>query len=262
DYAELRQALLPFGSAEPAAAPLGLRLVAGIIDRILLGLFIVAGASILSNLPGHEDLAFHELRSPRLMWEVWPLVGQALYFALFEGLWGAGIGKYFCRLRVVGPNRGLPSLPRAFGRALIYMFTPRLPVWFFSGGMHSDIGVPAQAVGLLSVYCIHALFFVTARRRNGFASVYDLITGTRVVQRVANERRSQQTLMEDAAPQSSNSPMVGPFHVLESLARHGSEEILLGYDTRLLRKAWIRKQPPGTPPIPAMQRDLTRKGRL
>jgi len=262
DYEELRQALLPFGSAEPAAAPLGLRLVAGIIDRILLGLLILAGASILSTLPGHEDLAFHELRSPRLMWEFWPLVGQALYFALFEGLWGAGIGKYFCRLRVVGPNRGLPGLPRAFGRALIYMFTPRIPVWFFSGGMHADIGVPMQTVGLLSVYFIHGLLFVTARRRNGFASVYDLITGTRVVQRVANERRPQQPLAEDAAPQSSKSPMVGPFHVLESLARQGSEEILLGYDTRLLRKVWIRKQPPGTAPIPAMQRDLTRKGRL
>lgn len=262
DYDELRQVLLPFGSAEPAAAPLGLRLVAGIIDRILLGLLILAGASLLSTLPGHKDLAFHELRSPRLMWEFWPLVGQALYFALFEGLWGAGIGKYFCRLRVVGPNRGLPGMPRALGRALIYMFAPRIPVWFLSGGIHADIGVPMQAVGLLSVYFIHGLFFVTARRRNGFASVYDLITGTRVVQRVANERRSQQPLVGDAAPQSSKSPMVGPFHVLESLARQGGEEILLGYDTRLLREVWIRKQPPGTAPIPAMHRDLTRKGRL
>jgi eukaryotic-like serine/threonine-protein kinase len=262
DYEELRQALLPFGSAEPPAAPLGLRLVAGIIDRILLGLFIVAGASILSILSGNEDLAFHELRSPKLMWEIWPLVGQALYYALCEGLWGAGIGKYICRLRVVGPNRGLPGLPRAFGRALIYIFTPRLPVWFLSGGMHADISVPMQAVGLLSVYFIHALFFVTARRRNGFASVYDLITGTRVVQHVAKERRSQQTLAEDSTQQASNAPMVGPFHVLESLGRRDSEEILLGYDTRLLRKVWIRKQPPGTAPIPAIQRDLTRKGRL
>jgi hypothetical protein len=128
--------------------------------------------------------------------------------------------------------------------------------------MHAGIGVPEQTVGLLSVYAIHGLFFVTARRRNGFASVYDLITATRVVQRVAQERRSQQTLAEDAAPQSSKSPMVGPFHVLESLGRQDSEEILLGYDTRLLRKVWIRKQPPGTAPIPAIQRDLTRKGRL
>ncbi|MEW6307228.1 MAG: protein kinase, partial [Verrucomicrobiota bacterium] len=232
DYEELRQALLPFGSAEPPAAPLGLRLVAGIIDRILLGLFIVAGASILSILSGNEDLAFHELRSPKLMWEIWPLVGQALYYALCEGFWGAGIGKYICRLRVVGPNRGLPGLPRAFGRALIYIFTPRLPVWFFSVGMHADISVPAQALGFLSVYCIHALFFVTARRRNGFASVYDLITGTRVVQHVAKERRSQQTLAEDSTQQASNAPMVGPFHVLESLGRRDSEEILLGYDTR------------------------------
>lgn len=262
DYEELRQVLLPFSSAEPAAAPLGLRLVAGIIDRILLGLLIVAGASILSNLPGHEDLAFHELRSPRLLSEFWPLVGQGLYYALFEGFWGAGIGKYLCRLRVVGPNCGLPGLPRAFGRALIYIFTPRLPVWFFAGGMHAGISVPAQAVGLLSVYSIHALFFVTARRRNGFASVYDLITGTRVAQRVANERRSQQTLAEDSIPQACNAPMVGPFHVLESLARQGGEEILLAYDTRLLRKVWIRKQPPGTAPISALQRDLTRKGRL
>ena len=32
-----------------------------------------------------------------------------LYYALFEGLWGAAAGKALCRLRVVGPDRNPPG---------------------------------------------------------------------------------------------------------------------------------------------------------
>ena len=50
-----------------------------------------------------------------------------LYYALFEGLWGAAVGKALCRLRVVGPDRNPPGFARAWLRALVYAVPPACP---------------------------------------------------------------------------------------------------------------------------------------
>ncbi|MEW6307292.1 MAG: protein kinase, partial [Verrucomicrobiota bacterium] len=260
DYEELRQVLLPFSSAETPAAGLGLRTVAGMIDCALTTIVVQAGVSIFSSISGHGNAAPGSDTMKIWMWS--PVIVQALYFALCEGLWGAGIGKRLCGLRVVDSNGNLPGLPRSFARASIFAFAPYIPAWLIGAGSPAGLGMGMQVVGALSIYAALALLFATARRRNGFASVHDLLTGTRVVQRAGHERRSPQTLAEESAPQTSETPKVGPFHVLESLSLSSGEEILLGYDPRLLRKVWIRKQPPGAPPILPKQRELTRKGRL
>ena len=44
-----------------------------------------------------------------------------LYYAVFEGLWGASAGKALCRLRVVRPDKNPPGFLRALLRALIYV---------------------------------------------------------------------------------------------------------------------------------------------
>ncbi len=256
DYEELRKVLLPFGSAEKPAAGLGLRTVAGLLDFMLPSIAVQVGVAIFTDGGA----------APNTMKAWLPVFGQALYFALCEGLWGAGIGKRFCGLRVVDLNGNIPGLARAFARASIFVFAPYLPVyvpfWLINRANPAGLGTGMMIVGALSIYAALALLFATARRRNGFASAHDLLTGTRVVQSAGQERRSPQTLAEEAAPQTIDTPKVGPFHALESLSLSKGEEILLGYDPRLLRKVWIRKQPPGAEPIPARQRELTRKGRL
>ena len=56
-----------------------------------------------------------------------------LYYAVFEGLWGAAAGKVICRLRVVGPDRNPPGFVRAWLRALVYVLPPVLPYWAIFG---------------------------------------------------------------------------------------------------------------------------------
>ena len=107
-----------------------------------------------------------------------------------------------------------------------------------------------------------ALLFCTARRRNGFAAVQDLVTKTRVISRAALELRPMLSAVETPPPAVDAKPTVGPYHVLETLETNAEGQWLLGYDLRLLRKVWIRTVPPGTPPVPAPLRNIGRVGRL
>lgn len=265
DYEQLQQALLPLGSAEPTAAPLGLRSLAGVLDGFVLGLLTMVATKPFIRIQGIDDPLTSGERSPGMLWfvAVVPFVIRLLYFSVFEGLSGCTLGKYICGLRVIGPNRNRPGIPRACVRALMVVSARFFPmwVWWFAGGS-TEFDPQVQTTGLVFYFVIVALYFITARRRNGFAAAHDLLTGTRVVKHAVYERRSQLTPGEHSSHQTTDAPNVGPFHVLDSLACHGGEEILLGYDTRLLRKVWIRKLPPGSEPIPVAVRDLNRKGRL
>ena len=119
-----------------------------------------------------------------------------------------------------------------------------------------------QSLVGFSYYIVLALLFCTARRRNGFAAVQDLVTKTRVISRVALESRLALTTAEALPPAVEGGPAIGPYHVLETLGQSDGTKWLLGYDLRLLRKVWIRTVPPGTPPVPAALRNLGRVGRL
>ena len=129
---------------------------------------------------------------------------------------------------------------------------PALPSWIAYGGdpkaiMQSSM-VIQQLIGF-SFYLVLALLFCTARRRNGFAAVQDLVTKTRVISRAALESRPVLSAVETPPPAVEAKSMVGPYHVLETLETNADGQWLLGYDLRLLRKVWIRTVPPGTPPV-------------
>ncbi len=106
------------------------------------------------------------------------------------------------------------------------------------------------------------LIFVTARRRNGFAGIHDVLTATRVTLKPRFQPRPALPPAFEAPPEVKTLPLVGPYHVLDRIGRHNGAELLCGFDARLLRRVWIRKQPPGTPAIPAGYRQLSRPGRL
>ena len=53
---------------------------------------------------------------------------------------------------------------------------------------------------------------------------------------------------------------VGPYHVLAPLSADG--EVLLGYDTKLMRRVWIRQVPADAAPVAASIRHTARPGRL
>jgi hypothetical protein len=55
---------------------------------------------------------------------------------------------------------------------------------------------------------------------------------------------------------------LGPFHVLSALGHGGGQTLQLGYDTRLLRKVWLRQAPDSEPPVRSAWRNLSRPTRL
>ena len=265
DYHELELALAPYGTTAPTPATLGLRFLAGLIDQVFLSL--IGGA--LLWLSGRDPVDFLNLAgkaSPLALGMVLAFLATAiLYYTLFEGRWGAAVGKGLCRLRVVGPNRSAPGFGRAFLRALIYVVAPMLPFWLTYGfNPHAYLAGPGtmQYILGLSPYVVITLLFCVARRRNGFAAMQDLAAKTRVVSRAALECRPELAAPELPPRAVEAGPAVGPYCVLETLEQAAGMQWLLGYDLRLLRKVWLRVVPPDTPPVPVPLRNLGRAGRL
>ncbi|MBI5387007.1 MAG: protein kinase [Verrucomicrobia bacterium] len=266
NYDELRQALAPFSSAALVPAPLGLRFLAGAVDMLL-----VCAAGMTVNLLAFGGfMAFMDaatFRSPKvLFWMVTAFVAMLLYYALLEGIRGASLGKAICRLRVVDADRNPPGVWKALVRAVFFVVLPGLPYWVSFGFdpvafMQTSSNLVRHGVSLL-YYVVLGLLFCTARRRNGFAAIQDLLTRTRVIRKPAYQARPVLTANEESPPAAETLPRVGPYHVLETVEKTTGGEWLLGYDTRLLRKVWVRVVPPGTPPVAPPWRHLGRVGRL
>ena len=90
--------------------------------------------------------------------------------------------------------------------------------------------------------------FVTARRENGFAGVHDLVSATRVIVESAYQSRPELSLANEPLPKTESLPLIGPYHVLNRLGKTDGMELHVGFDARLLRRVWICKVAPGTPP--------------
>jgi uncharacterized RDD family membrane protein YckC len=193
NYAGLRNALLPYSSAAPTPATLSLRFLAACIDGTLMA---IASMSMVLLVTGHWDAVSHpELyqRTELFFASAFGTLLTLAYYAVLEGRWGASLGKRICGLRVTGSNRGLPGVPRALLRAVIIQVLPTLPSLLFlwlSFFPHPSGAGALKLTGLsYSTFVIMALFFCTARRRNGFAAAQDLLTRTRVIRKSGHEAR-------------------------------------------------------------------------
>ena len=266
NYADLRAALLPFASTAPTPATLGWRVLAYVIDLAIwsavtwpVGYLLLTRTGWPTDPAGFSPLAVVGILCGFVLW--------ILYWALTEGLWGASPGKAICRLRVVGPGRNVPGVPRALLRAVIFMILPAIPTWIYLG---FDPGKAAALVSQTTVsmalsfsqFVLMALLFATVRRRNGFAGLHDLASGTRIIQKAAYEARPALQPEEQPQPVSEATPKIGPYYVLGRLDETESGPRLLGYDARLLRKVWIRRLPEGAPPAAAGVRSMGRATRL
>jgi uncharacterized RDD family membrane protein YckC len=263
-YKELRLALEPYGSSAPTPGTLAMRFLAAGVDMVLLSLLGQAVILLVFGNPFVLLDRFMDNPASGFYFAVPSCVLVVLYFAVSEWHWGATLGKALCRLRVVQPDRSYPSLPQAFIRAAIYVLVPILPYWVFAARNPASLVEPTLGTYVLSLsyYALLALLFVTVRRRNGFASVHDLASGTRVISRMAHASRPvvEESGLHPADVESQ--PMVGPYHVLQPLGRAGEAEWIECYDMRLLRRVLLRTVPAATPPLPAACRHVARPGRL
>ena len=108
------------------------------------------------------------------------------------------------------------------------------------------------------------LLFSTARRRNGWTGVHELLSRTRVVQRNVRPVASAapKASPADLVPALSSLRRVGPYAVHTMVGETGGGRLLIGIDPILRRHVWIHEVPPGTPPVEAARRDVSRPGRL
>lgn len=263
DYAQLRAALAPFDSTAPTSAALALRFAAGVCDHFFLStistLFVAAIWGWVMWTPGGAQVA-------RV---VFAITLRLLYFAVPESRWGASLGKALFGLRVVIENGGRLGLWRAAARTAIYITAPSIPVWAHWIATGDPVPVPETITAHIgfamlgvSYWVILAALFSTARRQNGFAAVHDLAAGARVV--LAKTRRERPSVAVEplALPDSVPGTRVGPYHILDTLRDKPGDEVLLGYDPRLLRRVWIHRIEAGSDPVSSRRRSVGRVGRL
>jgi hypothetical protein len=262
NYEELRLALLPFTSTAPVPAGLGLRFLAFFLDGMLALAVVMAGvmASITRITAAANGITVRGVMWFGISFYLIPI----LIFVIPEWLWGATLGKAMLGLRVVGLKRKSPGVFRALLRSVIVIAA------FALGGLVQGIFVrvtgnpqsPRMWFAIFAPYQCMLLLFVTARRRNGYAALQDLISGTRVIVKPDWQRRSATAAPPAPEPATEGTPRVGPYHVLAELGGPESCEFFVGYDARLFRKVWIRQLPPDAAEVSPAQRMLTRQGRL
>ncbi len=252
DYATLYRELRTFSTGTPAPAPLNLRFTAGAIDHV-----------VLFPLTGAVALGAHRMS---LEAQGAGFLASVVYFSILEGLWGASLGKRLCGLRVARTAAPGPvDSGRAITRAVIYTAASHASAVVLLLLDRAEPPGPlagAQLAGWLLSYLLLAVFFSPARRSNGFASLYDLLTGTRVVARGA---RTASHLVDVDVPALagpvSDVGVVGPYRVLEELRTAWPGRVFVASDDVLQRRIWIHPDA-ATPQLSVTRRELARPGRL
>ena len=258
-YAALADALRPFLPQADVPARPGPRLAAGAIDAAILALPLTAW-----SLWAVDPLTQTAERA--LIVGIQSSLAILVYYLVLEGVWGASLGKRLFGLRVATAQRAAPSFVRVACRTIVYAVMPSLPsALLLATGVVSAVTInnTRSAIGLAMM----AVLFSTMRRRNGWAALHDLLTGTRVVERARRHAGRVAVAPElPPAPQfaaSADTPRrYGPFAVVRDLCAVGEGRLVLGFDPVLRRQVWIRVVPPGVPPVGGARRDVSRIGRL
>jgi serine/threonine protein kinase len=254
-YSELRNALLAFSSVQPEPAPLGRRFLASIVDAVLFGLIPSIVIMALWGIDA-EDVFLRERTSTQFFGRLGLEAIVILYFTVCEGLWGASIGKSLMGCQVIRTNGAVPGLGRSFLRILIprILVSTRVivPLLAYTAASYDDAA--AGFTGLLGLTFF--LCFVTMRRRNGFATVWDLATATRVVQRPKGAERPVINLPDRSLASGDEDRRIGPFLITNEIV---PGDWLEAQDPALRRSVWLRRRSESG--MTATRRDLARPGR-
>jgi hypothetical protein len=279
-YAELADLLRPYASTRDVAAPLGPRLMAWIADSASVSIMIwllVSSAWTVGVTLGSATL---------LRLAAWSWLSSLIYFVVLEGCWGASLGKRLMGLRVTS-RASTGWWPRIALRAAVFHLPKAVPASLFAAGVIGSVAVGdagrvayttsaasngwnVQPEALISLL-LTGLLFSTARRGNHWTGVHELLSGTRVVQRDAlpsvvsaapGTSGTTGTTLVDLVPVSTPSRRIGPYVVHRTVGETDGGRLLVGIDPILRRHVWIHEVPPGTPPVGAARRDMSRPGRL
>jgi serine/threonine protein kinase len=278
---ELRAAIIPFSSRGKAAAQLWRRLVAGIVDMTIIGIpFLIASQYISNNYQAPKELFIQSalLAISVVAWLAW--------FTIFEWKCGKTPGKSLLGLEVLltkPENNKWSKGLRILGRSSLFVILPVVAATYFFSPIqvdhvetnpitlkingreftgsrtHTDYEWDLGLLTLATWATATLLLFAGSNRNNGWLSLHDKLTDTRVVS-LLRQRPPRSKHNEIKNLSTEDSSMLGPFLILDTLS--GCDDWYLGYDPKLLRKIWLRKLPPGSPPVAASLRNLRRPGRL
>lgn len=265
DYTELRNALLPFSSKEPEPASMKIRAAAGWIDFLIafltpyVPLVLLVGAGEFHLKPFMEP-SLYAFR----YYLVWLCFGF-LYFGFAEGISGGGLGKRLKGLRVVTTNGRRPGVGRAVIRILLIMASielVRIPVLLaiFAMAEPGQIkGFHVWTYNIVSQVCpwIAVLFVLKARRENGFATLWDRVSGTRVILKPEGIARPALKLETPSGTAKESAGFSGPFQVHEEIV---PGHWLVAIDPILRRRVWLLRRKENAPSVARQQ--VARPGRL
>jgi hypothetical protein len=278
-YAQLVGRLRPFSSARATPAPLGLRLAAAAYDWVIVGFTALFAALLTSVRTGNppDSIIFG-----------WVLVAvAATYSTVVVGVWSTSYGLHACGLQLVTNAGRRVRFARALLRSGIALTPLFLAVALRSTRVFTALpSAWAWAVAAQPLAVGVVLLFSTARSRNGYAGLHDILSGTRVVTRrpavvspatvkvapatvVAPATRAPQPVVvqrggPQAVPEQEAAPLrqIGPYDVGASIGATDIGEVFVAADPRLKRQVWVHVVPPDTAPVSALVRGLSRPGRL
>jgi len=262
DYMALRNALLPFSSQEPEPASMKVRVSVGWIDYLIA--FLIPYVILMFSVGGEtllvRPLVERSLYSARYYILLFSL--GFLYFSIVEGIWGAGLGKRLKGLRVVRRNGQRPGIARALIRIVIPILCVegvRMPLMLATISNADWTGLQVVWFVVAANICgwIPVLLILRARRENGFTTVWDLASGTRVV---AKPKGTVRPFMEPAlhpeTPVEGESSL-GPYRIIEEMV---PGKWIVGIDPVLRRQVWLLKR--SSADLSLARRDLSRHSRL
>jgi uncharacterized RDD family membrane protein YckC len=244
DYTALRNALLPFSSKEPEPASMKVRSSAGWIDYLIaflppyVALMLFVGADKLLVRP----LVERTLYSARYYIALFSI--GFLYFSIVEGICGGGLGKRLKGLRVVRTN----GRPPGIGRALIRILIPigcvegvRMPLMMALISDANWTGLQTAMYVVATCICgwIPVLLILRARRENGFATVWDLASGTRVM--VKPKGMVRPSIKPATRPEipAEGADSLGPYLIIKEMV---PGKWIVGTDPVLRRQVWLLRR--------------------
>ena len=278
-YAELADLLRPYGSADEIPAPLGARFIAWIADSVDLRDHDVAAQCV--GVDGRDArIRDHAASTGVVVVAHWGylLLRPRRLLGRLAGQAAHGLACEFAReQRLVAAH--WPAHRRVPCAQLIHTLlmpaatrgSPAPSVGYTANaapsGWHWNLPPYALVSLLLTVllWLLTILLFSTARRGNGWTGVHELLSRTRVVQR--NVRA-----VASAAPKASPADLVSrPFvfatrrtctPCIRRSARPAPDDCSSGSIQSFAVMSGFTKLPPGTPPVDATRRDVSRPGRL
>ena len=263
-YPALADALRPFLARHDRPAPLGTRTLAGLVDAwVVVGIPVTVLTTIIADpLSGSPE---RTAAVANLSW-----AAALLYYLVLEGATGASLGKRLFGLRVVSAAGSPPRWGPIAARVLLF-YAPNILIaatlgspWFIdsdSGRSSSGFYINWKQTG--PPVLAFLMFFVTARRGNGWTGLHDVLSGTRVIARPSAIERHSRVAQQAAAAAipAGSARRYGPFIALDaSDPRPGA--VVRAFDPVLRRQVWVELADGSKPPIDGARRDLARSARL